>query len=96
MLADSRSQTLVTSFADQWLYLRNLDAIIPDAREFADYDDNLRQSMKRETELFFGSIMSEDRSVIDLLRANYSFLNERLAKHYGVPKVWRQLLRRAL
>ena len=94
MLADSRSQMLVTSFADQWLYLRNLDAIVPDAREFADYDDNLRQSMKRETELFFGSIMSEDRSVIDLLSANYSFLNERLAKHYGVPKVYDSYFRR--
>jgi Protein of unknown function (DUF1588)/Protein of unknown function (DUF1585)/Protein of unknown function (DUF1592) len=93
-LADSRSQTLVTSFADQWLYLRNLDAIIPDAREFADYDDNLRQSMRRETELFFGSIMAEDRSVIDLLSANYSFLNERLAKHYGVPKVYDSYFRR--
>jgi len=94
MLADSRSQTLVTSFADQWLYLRNLDAIVPDARAFPDYDDNLRQSMKRETELFFGSVMSEDRSVVELLSANYSFLNERLAKHYGIPKVYDSFFRR--
>ena len=94
MLADSRSQAMVTSFADQWLYLRNLDAIIPDARAFPDYDDNLRQSMKRETELFFGSIMSEDRNVVDLLSANYSFLDERLAKHYGIPNIYDSYFRR--
>ncbi len=94
MLADSRSQAMVTSFADQWLYLRNLDAIVPDARAFPDYDDNLRQSMKRETELFFGSIMSEDRSMVDLLSANYSFVNERLAKHYGIPNIYDSYFRR--
>ena len=94
MLADSRAQAMITSFADQWLYLRNLDAIIPDARAFPDYDDNLRQSMKKETELFFGSIMNEDRNVLDLIRADYSFINERLAKHYGVPKVYDSYFRR--
>ena len=94
MLADNRSQTLVTSFASQWLYLRNLDAIIPDARAFPDYDDNLRQSMKKETELFFGSIISEDHNVVDLLSANYSFINERLAKHYGIPKIYDSYFRR--
>ncbi len=94
MLADSRAQAMVTSFADQWLYLRNLDAIIPDARAFPDYDDNLRQSMKKETELFFGSIMSEDRNVLDLISANYSFVNERLAKHYGIPKIYDSYFRR--
>jgi len=94
MLADSRAQALVTSFADQWLYLRNLDAIIPDARAFPDYDDNLRQSMKRETEMFFGSIMSEDHNVVDLLSANYSFIDERLAKHYGIPNIYDSYFRR--
>ena len=94
MLADSRSQAMITSFADQWLYLRNLDAIIPDARAFPDYDDNLRQSLKKETELFFGSIMSEDHNVVDLISANYSFINERLAKHYGIPKIYDSYFRR--
>jgi hypothetical protein len=88
MLADARSASLVTNFADQWLYLRNLETIIPDAREFPDFDDNLRQAMRRETELFFESIMRENRNVVDLLSANYTFLNERLAKHYGVPNVY--------
>jgi hypothetical protein len=94
MLADARSETLVNNFADQWLYLRNLDAIIPDARAFPDYDDNLRKAMRRETELFVESIMREDRNVLDLLSANYTFLNERLAKHYGVPNVYDSYFRR--
>src|SRR4029077_3189880 len=88
MLADPRSEALVTNFAEQWLYLRNLASASPDARLFPDFDDNLRQSLRRETELFFESIMREDRNVLDLLRANYTFLNERLAKHYGVPNVY--------
>jgi mono/diheme cytochrome c family protein len=94
MLHDARSESLVNNFADQWLYLRNLETIIPDAREFADFDDNLRQAMRRETELFFESIMREDRNVLDLLRANYTYLNERLAKHYGVPNVYDSNFRR--
>jgi hypothetical protein len=94
MLADPRSASLVTNFADQWLYLRNLETIIPDAREFPDFDDNLRQAMRRETELFFESIMRENRNVVDLLSANYTFLNERLAKHYGVPNVYDSNFRR--
>lgn len=94
MLADPRSESLVNNFADQWLYLRNLDAIIPDARLFPDFDDNLRQAMRRETELFFESIMREDRNVVDLLSANYTFLNERLAKHYGIPNVYDSYFRR--
>ncbi len=94
MLADTRSEALVNNFADQWLYLRNLDTIIPDARLFPDFDDNLRQAMRRETELFFESIMREDRNVVDLLSANYTFLNERLAKHYGVPNVYDSYFRR--
>ena len=88
MLSDSRSESLVDNFAEQWLYLRNLATVTPDARLFPDFDDNLRQSLRRETELFFESIMREDRNVLDLLRANYTFLNERLAKHYGVPDVY--------
>ena len=88
MLADKRAETLVTNFADQWLYLRNLKNIQPDFQTFPDFDDNLRQAMKRETELFFGSIISENHSVIDLLNANYTFVNERLARHYGIPNVY--------
>jgi mono/diheme cytochrome c family protein len=94
MLADVRSASLVNNFADQWLYLRNLETIIPDAREFPDFDDNLRQALRRETELFFESIMRENHNVVDLLSANYTFLNERLAKHYGVPNVYDSYFRR--
>jgi len=94
MLADSRSQALVSNFASQWLHLRNLDSITPDMRLFPDFDDNLRQAFRRETELFFESILREDRSVLDLLHANYTFLNERLAKHYGIPHVYGSRFRR--
>jgi mono/diheme cytochrome c family protein len=94
MLADPRSETLVTSFADQWLYLRNLRAASPDPRLFPDFDDNLRRAFRRETELFVGSVKSEDRSVLDLLRADYTFVNERLAKHYGIPNVYGSHFRR--
>ena len=62
--------------------------MIPNSLEFPDFDDNLRQSFQRETELFFGSIMREDRNVLDLVRANYTFINERLAKHYGIPNIY--------
>ncbi len=88
MLADPRSQSLVSNFAGQWLYLRNLDAITPDARLFPDFDDNLRQAFRRETELLFEEVMREDRSVLDLLRSDHAWLNERLAKHYGIPHVY--------
>jgi len=94
MLADQRSEALVNNFADQWLYLRNLASVSPDARMFPDFDDNLRQAFRRETELFFESIMREDRSVLDLLRAKYTFVNERLAKHYGIPNVYGSRFRR--
>ena len=94
MLADSRSRALVTNFASQWLHLRNLDSITPDMRLFPDFDDNLRQAFRQETELFFDSILREDRSVLDLLRANYTFVNERLAKHYGIPHVYGSRFRR--
>lgn len=94
MLADRRSQALVNNFAAQWLYLRNLESAKPDNRLFPDFDDNLRQAFRRETELFFESIVSEDRSVLDLLNANYTFVNQRLAKHYGIPHVYGSHFRR--
>ncbi len=94
MLADPRSESLVTNFAEQWLYLRNLASANPDARMFPDFDDNLRQAFRRETEMFFESVMREDRNVLDLLRANYTFVNERLAKHYGIPNVYGSRFRR--
>jgi mono/diheme cytochrome c family protein len=94
MLADPRSQSLTTNFADQWLSLRKLPGIIPDVRQFPDFDDNLRQAFRTETELFFDSILHEDRSALDLLRANYTYLNERLAKHYGIPNVYGSQFRR--
>ena len=94
MLADGRSRSLVTNFADQWLYLRNLDSITPDARLFPDFDHNLRQSFRRETELAFERLLREDRSVLDLLRAEETYLDERLAKHYGVPHVYGSRFRR--
>jgi hypothetical protein len=94
MLADARAEALVTNFAGQWLYLRNLAATSPDARTFPDFDDNLRQAFRRETELFVESIMREDRSALDLLKANYTFVNERLAKHYGIPNVYGSRFRR--
>ena len=96
MLADPRSQALVTNFAGQWLYLRNLAAVSPDPRMFPDFDDNLRQAFRRETELFFESIVKEDRSVLDLLRAKYTFVNERLARHYGIPNVYGSRFRRVM
>ncbi len=94
MLEDERAQTLIENFAGQWLYLRNLETVSPDMRLFPDFDDNLRRAMRQETELFFASIVREDRSVLDLLSADYSFLNERLAKHYGIPAVYGSRFRR--
>jgi len=93
LLADPRA-ALVENFAGQWLYLRNLKNQNPDPFQFPDFDDNLRQAFKRETELFFDSIITEDRSVLDLLTANYTFVNERLAKHYGIPNVYGSQMRR--
>ncbi len=88
MLADERSSSLVTNFASQWLHLRNLAGTTPDMRLFPDFDDNLRQAMRRETELFFENVLRDDRSVLELLDADYTYLNERLAKHYGIPHVY--------
>jgi hypothetical protein len=94
LLADRRSRALVDNFAAQWLHLRNLAGITPDMRLFPDFDDNLRQSFRQETELFVDSILREDRSVLDLLRANYTFVNERLARHYRIPHVYGSQFRR--
>ena len=87
MLRDQRSRSLVSNFAAQWLYLRNLDSLTPDRRLFPNFDDNLRIALRRETELLFESVLREDRNVLDLLRTNTTFLNERLARHYGIPHV---------
>ncbi|MGB7217526.1 MAG: DUF1592 domain-containing protein [Vicinamibacterales bacterium] len=87
MLADAKADALVANFAGQWLQLRNLQRVVPDPMEFPDFDDNLRQAFRRETELFVGSIMREDRSVLDLLRADFTYVNERLARHYGIAGV---------
>jgi hypothetical protein len=94
MLRDPRAQALVDNFAGQWLRLRNVTAVRPDTRMFPDFDENLRQAFRRETELFFGSIIEEDRSVLDLIGANYTFVNERLARHYGIPNVYGSDFRR--
>lgn len=94
MLADERSRSLARNFAGQWLYLRNLEAVVPDMRLYPDFDDNLRQAMRQETELFFESILREDRSVLDFIKADYTYLNERLAKHYGIPHVYGSRFRR--
>jgi mono/diheme cytochrome c family protein len=94
MLADPRAEALVQNFAGQWLYLRNLKNQIPNSLEFPDFDDNLRQALQRETELFFNSIIQEDRNVLDLMTADYTFVNERLAKHYGIPNVYGSHFRR--
>ena len=94
MLIDPRSRALATNFADQWLHVRNLESITPDLRLFPDFDDNLRQAFRQETELFFASVLREDRSVLNLLKADYTFLNERLARHYGIPHVYGSRFRR--
>lgn len=91
MLADPKSSALAGNFAGQWLYLRELKNSRPEARDF---NDNLRQSFQRETELFFDSIVREDRNVVDLLNADYTFVDERLAQHYGIPGVYGSRFRR--
>jgi len=94
MLADARSEALVTNFAGQWLHIRNVSGFRPSPELLFHFDDNLRQAFRRETELFFDSIMRENRSLLDLLDADYTFLNERLAKHYGIPDVYGERFRR--
>ena len=87
MIADNRFDSFVDQFAGQWLFLRNLAASVPVQQNFPDFDDTLRESFRVETEMFVDSVIREDRSALDLLRANYTFLNERLARHYGIPNV---------
>ena len=94
MLADPRSNALVSNFAGQWLFLRNLQSARPDGPTFPNFDDNLRQAYRKETEMLFESIMRENRSVVDLLNANYTFVNERLARQYGIPNVYGSQFRR--
>ena len=94
MLADKKADALVENFGDQLLYLRNLPSTAPDGVFYPNWDDELRKSFRRETELLFQSIIQENRSVLDLLNADYTFLNERLAKHYGVPNIYGSQFRR--
>lgn len=94
MLADPKAHALVENFVGQWLYLRNVPHVRPDRQLFPDFDENLRQAFRRETELFVESLLREDRPAIELLTANYSFINERLAKHYGVRGVYGERFRR--
>ena len=94
MLADQRATALGRNFAGQWLYLRNLRGVVPDAVVFPEFDENLRDAFQQETELFVESLIREDQSVLDLLGADYTFVNERLAKHYGIPKVYGSHFRR--
>src|SRR5262249_48111103 len=94
MLADAKSKRLVENFAGQWLELRNLDSVKPDPKSFPDFDDQLRAAMRSETELFFANLVAEDRSILDFIDGKYTFLNERLAKHYGIDGVTGREFRR--
>jgi mono/diheme cytochrome c family protein len=94
MLKDERARALGSNFAGQWLYLRNLRSLVPDADVFPDFDHNLREAMQRETELLFESVVLEDKSILALLDADYTFVNDRLARHYGIPGVYGTQFRR--
>ena len=94
MLADPKAEALVSNFAGQWLYLRNLRNKVPNSFQFPDFDDDLRRAMVREVELFYKSVIDEDRNVVDLMTADYTFVNERLAKHYGMPNIYGSQFRR--
>ncbi len=94
MLGDARAQSLVKNFAGQWLYLRNMRLVTPDPREFPEFDDNLREALQQETELLIESMLRGDCSVMDLLDSDYTFLNERLARHYGIPNIYGSHFRR--
>ena len=88
MLADSRSRALVENFAGQWLQLRNLRNVAPDTATYIAFDENLRDAMRQETELFLENELRDDRPIVNVLRANHTFVNERLAKHYGIPNIY--------
>ena len=94
MLQDPRSEALAINFAGQWLNLRGLQSVGPLPMLYPDFDDPLRQAMRREVELLFDTIVREDRSVVELLTADYTFVNERLAKHYGIPYIYGSQFRR--
>jgi mono/diheme cytochrome c family protein len=94
LLADRRSETLATNFAAQWLNLKNLDDVLPEPYQFPNFDRNLAQSMRRETELLFDDVARKDRDVLTLLTADYTFVDERLARHYGIPNVLGNRFRR--
>ncbi len=94
MLADPRADALVENFAGQWLYLRNVRTLRPDENLFADFGESLRAAFQRETELFFASVLRDDRSVLELLTADYTFINERLARHYAIPNIYGSHFRR--
>ena len=94
MLADPRSKALVQNFAGQWLYLRNLRSVVPDAVTFPEFDENLREAFRQETALFVESLIRDARSVLDLLGTDYTFAKERLAEHYGIPGVYGSHFRR--
>jgi mono/diheme cytochrome c family protein len=94
MIADPKAEALATNFAAQWLYLRNLKNMQPNSEEFPDFDDNLRTAFEREALLFFQSIVEEDRNVVDLMTADYTFVNERLARHYRIPNIYGSRFRR--
>jgi hypothetical protein len=94
MLADPKAEAITANFAGQWLHLRNIPNVLPNSDLFPDFDDNLRQSMRRETEMLFDSVVREDRNVLDLLTADYTFVNERLARHYGIPDIYGSRFRR--
>ena len=94
MLADPRAKALITNFAGQWLYLRNMDKVVPDPEAFPDFDENLRTAFQQESELFFEAMFREDRPVTDLLDADYTFLNDRLARHYAIPNIYGSHFRR--
>jgi mono/diheme cytochrome c family protein len=96
MIADPRADALMTNFTGQWLQLRKLDGVKPDLVMFPDFDENVRKAMRRETELLFASIVRENRSALNLLDADYTFLNERLARHYGIPGVYGDRFRRVM
>ena len=94
MLADPRAGSLIDDFAVQWLHLRNLEDVTGDPVPFPDFDDNLVEAFRQETTLFLASTLREDRSVLDLLDADYTFVNERLARHYGIPGIYGSRFRR--
>jgi mono/diheme cytochrome c family protein len=94
MIADPKAEALATNFAGQWLYLRNLKNMQPNSEDFPDFDDNLRSAFEQEALMFFQSIVKEDRNVLDLMTADYTFLNERLARHYHVPNIYGSHFRR--